>query len=789
MLTFTQQGRGDFPLRRVMTVTAPRRKLASPVRWLLTTKDPVPPSIGAQLESGLFASLPIFLGGVLNSIAIAAIAAWRHSTDAFIAWLLLEMSLALVRLPMLVHGRRAIAAGREPPTTLAVMLACGWAASVGYGAFISLTSGDWVLATVVCLSAAAMVCGICLRNFGTPRLAAAMGLLTLVPCAVGGLLAREPMVAVIGLQLPIFLVTIFGSAFSLHHLMVSRMTALSDLQRSEFFNRTILESSPDYTLIVDQAHKVVFCNRPNGGSEEARSLIGVEWLSLLPPEDREDGRRVLAAIAAGKAANLVSSHVDEAGKRRWFDVVANRIQDDSGRILMVARDITHQKRSEEHALWMARHDPLTRLPNRAVLQDQLDARLIDSHAGKPSALLIVDVDHFKAINDTLGHDAGDALLCDFADRLSASVADSDLVTRTGGDEFALLISGSEDEVAAIAERIYAALGQPFVHEGRVLQCGASIGASLLPRDGATRSEIMKAADIALYAAKAGGRSRLKLFEPSMKAEVEQREAMLASARNALGHERVEPYFQPQVSLLTSRVVGFEALLRWRDESGALRGPDELRAAFEDPALGRLLSERMIEQTLGHMQAWLLQGVEFGYVAINATAADFRRENFAADLIAQLAARSIPPWLLQVEVTETVFLGRGADHVEIALRALSDAGIGIALDDFGTGYASLSHLNQFPVDLLKIDRSFIRDLGRQGDAEAIAGAVVHLGHCLGLEVVAEGIETVEQEAQLIAFGCNTGQGFLYSEAVPADQVPALLSGWELGHRPGPVADAA
>lgn len=750
----------------------------------------MPATLRAQLETGLYSSLPIFLGGVFNSVAIAAIAAWRQPSDLFLVWLGLEILIALIRMPVVVLGHRAMRDGRKHPAALAVFLACTWAASVGFGAFISLTSGDWVLATIVCLSAAAMVCGICLRNFGTPRLAALMVALMLAPSAIAGLMTQEPIVRVISIQLPVFLLTIFAAAFSLHRMMVSRMTALVALEKSERFNRTILESSPDYTLILDEDGRITFFNRPNSAPVNTPALIGADWVSFLPPEDQEAAERMLATVAAGGRGNLVTSFTDEAGNRLWFDVIANQIADDSGQVIIVSRDITHQKNSEEQALWMARHDPLTRLPNRAVLQDALDAMLIDRTCGSGGALLIVDVDNFKAINDTLGHDAGDALLCTFAERLRAALRPGDLVTRTGGDEFAFLISsGTEESVSAIAKEIYTALAQPFVHDGRTLDCGASIGASLVPRDGSTRSEIMKAADIALYAAKAGGRGQLKIFESAMKAEVERREAMMASARVALQLDRIAPWFQPKVSLRSSRIVGFEALMRWTDADDAVRGPNEVKAAFNDPVLGAALSERMIERTLDQMRAWLRSGIAFGHVALNATAADFRREGFAESLIAAMEQRGITPSLLQIEVTETVFLGRDSGYVGASLQVLSGRGVRIALDDFGTGYASLSHLNQFPVDLLKIDRSFINLLGRSPDAEAISCAVINLGRSLGLEVVAEGIETEDQEAHLVSLGCNTGQGFLYSGAVQAAEVPRLLTGWQHSRPPGKVADAA
>ena len=743
--------------------------------WVLSTPAKVPASVAAQLTNGLFSSTPIFLGGILNTTAVAAVAAWRHPTAPFLAWLLLEIVLGLIRLGVLIYGRRAMLAGRTPPRVLAAVLSCIWAGSVGVGTFLCIMSADWVLATIACLSAAAMICGMCLRNFGTPRLAAIMVLAALLPCAVAGLLTAEPIMPIISVQLPVFMLTILSASFALHRMMVSWMTALDELERSKSLNETILRSSPDHTLILDQHHRVVFCKRPGQDEHEQDSLIGRDWLTLLSSEDVGHARRALESAAAGGLVNIVTSHPSRAGERRWYDTVLNRTSDTSGQVLVVSRDITHQKKAEEHAMWMAQHDVLTGLPNRALLQGRLDDLLIHAGPSAGAAMLILDIDNFKTINDALGHHAGDAVLCAIAARLAASVSGDDLVARTGGDEFALLVSAvSDQEVRAIAERIFASLSEPINHGGRLLECGASIGASFIPRDGTDRSEIMKAADIALYAAKAGGRAQLRIFEPAMMVPVERRQTMIASARQALQQGTVVPYYQPKVRLRSSRIAGFEALLRWRDGDGNLRGPDMLEAAFDDPALGPLLSERMLDKVLDDIRAWTTAGVDFGHVAINTTGADFRRGNFVEMICERLQARDLPPSCIQIEVTENVFLGRGADDVEQALRRLNSLGIRIALDDFGTGYASLSHLNQFPVDLLKIDRSFIQRIGQGADADAISSTVISLGHCLGLEVIAEGVETAAQEAHLVQMGCDLGQGFLYARALPAEEIPDLLA---------------
>ncbi|WP_054529479.1 EAL domain-containing protein [Erythrobacter sp. SG61-1L] len=741
--------------------------------WLLGARTPVSAPIHAELTRGLFGSLPIFLGGVLNTALVAGLAAWRLPFAVFISWFLFEVALGAVRVGVLIHGRRAMAAGRTPPRLLSALLACLWAGSVGFGTVAVLLSGDWVMAVIACLSASAMVCGIVLRNYGTPRLAALMVFIVLAPCAVAGFLTDEPLFRIIGLQLPVYIGAIYSATFALHGLVVSRTSALRELQRSESLNETILKSSPDYTLILDSDYRVLFCNRPES-APQIGECVGFSWLELLPDYDRAGALAALAAAEKGQQGNVLTHHIDGSGQYDWFDVIVNRINDGSGRLIVVARDITHQKKSEERALWMAHHDALTSLPNRALLQDRLDAILGDLGDTQASALLILDVDNFKTINDTLGHDAGDALLCTFANRLRAATGERELVARTGGDEFAIIVHAStEQDVHSAADRIFDQLREPFCHEGRLLECGASIGASLIPRDGNSRSEIMKAADIALYAAKAGGRARLKLFEPAMMVEVERHQTMIASARRALQRNAIIPHYQPKVSLRSSRIVGFEALLRWRDQHGNMRGPDVLKAAFDDPALSAPLSDRMLSGVLDDIRDWMDQGLDFGHVAINVTAADFRRGNFAERLFDRLEAHGLPACCIQIEVTETVFLGRGAGYVEEALKRLSERGVRIALDDFGTGYASLSHLNQFPVDLLKIDRSFVGEIGCNPDAEAISTTVINLGHCLGMEVIAEGVETRAQEAFLATVGCDTGQGFLYAEALPAQAIPAML----------------
>ena len=744
------------------------------VSWLLGSPLDPPPPLAAELKNGLFTSVPIFMGGVFNTLLVAAIAAWRHPTPVFTGWVLFEAVLGVMRLTCLVRGRKAIQAERKPPRHAAALLSCAWSASVGVGTFLCLLNGDWILATIACLSAAAMICGICLRNFGTPRLAVLMVCATVAPCAIAGLLVSEPVLTVISLQLPVFTWTIFIASFGLHKMLVSRMVALSELERSQSLNRTILQSSPDPTFLLDEAHRLIFSNPPGRELFGEDVAYGEPWLFMLPAGDRARAEAVLER-ARSDPANLVVELTRPSGSSAWFDIVINRTAAALKGFVVVARDISDQKVSEERAIWMARHDALTGLPNRTILQDRLDKILDRGEASAGAALLIVDVDNFKTINDSFGHDCGDALLCTVAQRLRATLRADDLVARTGGDEFTLVIAAAcEADVIETARRIYGQLEAPMRHRGLLVECGVSIGASLVPRDGRKRSDILKAADVALYAAKTDGRGQIKIFSPAMLIEAEKPRAMIASARDALQRDAVLPYYQPKVSLYDGRTVGFEALLRWRDKAGTIRSAEALVAAFEDPTLGAMLSDRMLARILDDIERWAGAGVPFGHVAFNVSGIDLRRPAFAETIRAHLVSRSLPPQCLQIEVTEQVFLGRGSDQVQEALQRLSDCGIRIALDDFGTGYGSLSCLNRFPVDALKVDRSFVRQVGRGRDAEVIASAIIGMGRSLGLEIVAEGIETAAQEAYLMNAGCDLGQGFLYSPAIPADGVPAILA---------------
>ncbi|HWU94523.1 MAG TPA: GGDEF domain-containing phosphodiesterase, partial [Sphingomonas sp.] len=329
-----------------------------------------------------------------------------------------------------------------------------------------------------------------------------------------------------------------------------------------------------------------------------------------------------------------------------------------------------------------------------------------------------------------------------------------------------------EEAAAVSERILERLREPIPHVGAKLDCRASIGASLFPAHGTVAGDLLKQADLALYSSKAVRRGELLVFAPHMREEMQQRVTMTNLARRALREDRVRAFYQPKIDLRTGRIAGFEALARWVDAKGIVHLPATIAAAFDDHEVSAALTQRMLGLIVSQMRTWRDAGIDFGHVALNASTADLQRADFGDLILASLHEAGIEPAHLQLEVTETVFLARGAERVDASLRMLNREGIRVALDDFGTGYASLSHLKQFPVDIIKIDRSFVSDIREDEQHPAIAEAVIALGRNLGMEVVAEGIETEAQARWLVDAGCHFGQGFLFSAAVSANDLGDL-----------------
>ena len=464
---------------------------------------------------------------------------------------------------------------------------------------------------------------------------------------------------------------------------------------------------------------------------------------------------------------------------RWVRCLAEaeRHEGEIVRIVGSVQDVTDRREAEARIERLAYRDALTGLPNRALFQQSVTAAVeTAARRGSKVGLLMLDLDHFKDVNDSLGHEVGDALLCSVAQRLEGAYRKTDTVARLGGDEFAVIlpnINGPEDLIRPTA-KVMELLRNPLEHDGRTLSITASVGAAIYPEGDDDAAQLLKNADIALFRAKAAGRNRIVTYEPEMRYAVERRIAMLREVREGLKRNEFVLHYQPVVDIGAGPgvgpVQGFEALTRWAHPERGLLTPGAFMDAFDDQELALQFGEATLEGALRQMRQWMDAGVEFGRVAVNVSAAQFRTGRLAAMIAEKLAAWNVPAERLCIEVTENVYMGWGAAGVGEAARELHASGVQIALDDFGTGYASLTHLKSFPIDRLKIDRSFV-----QSEADcAIVSAVITLGAGLGMKVIAEGVEDEHQLAFLRQAGCDQAQGYHIGYPMPAQDVPAYLA---------------
>jgi len=501
-------------------------------------------------------------------------------------------------------------------------------------------------------------------------------------------------------------------------------------------------------------------------------------LEIVHPDDRQRCADLVATRKLGEARVFEFKLNRDDGVETWVRSVGKVFVGQDGKpekLVNLFKDITDRRRHTEAIETLAFKDPLTNLPNRALFQHRFQEAVTASETlGEMFGLIMIDVDHFKDINDSLGHDAGDALLKRLAGMLQHAFRSNDTVARLGGDEFAVILRGLHGEADMLRPiaKLQDLLRQPIEHGGRSFTASASIGAALHGDPDADPAHMIKNADIALYRAKEAGRNRSIVFEPSMRSEVEQRLELLRDVRAAVAENEFTLFYQPVVDIRENKVAGFEALMRWVHPEQGVLTPAIFMAAFEDQDLSLKLGDVAFEAALRQMRAWLDAGVEFGRVAVNISSAQFRSGRLAEEIQERLARWNVPCERLTIEVTENVYMGWGSDLVSETVRRLHEAGVMIALDDFGTGYASLANLRQFPIDRLKIDKSFVQN----AEDEAIVKAVITLGSSMGMKVVAEGVEDAEQLAALAHYGCDQVQGYHFGRPMPAEAVAGFLKGF-------------
>lgn len=447
------------------------------------------------------------------------------------------------------------------------------------------------------------------------------------------------------------------------------------------------------------------------------------------------------------------------------------------RHVAVFSDISLQKAQEARIEYLAHHDPLTGLLNRSALSNCVEEAIARARRdGGLMALLLVDLDNFKTINDSLGHLAGDRLLCDVARRLLSQVGERERLIRQGGDEFVFVLSGLSDaaQAAGLAETLLHLFDQPFALDGRDLHTTLSIGISLFPDDGDTPEILLRHADAAMYHAKAGGRNTYRFFAPPMSAAASHRLQLESELWQALSAQQLLLHYQPQVDLPSGRIVGVEALVRWHHPVRGMIAPGEFIPVAEESGLIIPLGHWVLHTACRQAREWLDQGLDMGEMAVNISAHQFRQSDFVASVRRALSDTGLPAERLELEITETAVM-HSADSSVSTLAELKAMGVKLAIDDFGTGYSSLAYLRRFPIDRLKIDRAFVADLASDPDAASLVASIIALGRSLGLRLVAEGVETPEQADFLREMACERVQGFHFYRPVAAEQVdlPAVL----------------
>jgi diguanylate cyclase (GGDEF)-like protein/PAS domain S-box-containing protein len=562
-------------------------------------------------------------------------------------------------------------------------------------------------------------------------------------------------------------------------LEAERAAAVIQLREQHRRFNAALNNMSQGLCMIDAEHNVIVCNRRYleiFGFSPDTVKPGISMREIMQHTVARGNQTAMDAtelydnyvkrLNAGRAS--IHRHLADG---RVLEVINEPMPE--GGWIITYEDITERYQVEQNIARMARHDSLTDLPNRLLFREKMAEGLarVESR-GEAMAVLCLDLDNFKTINDTLGHPIGDTLLRAVAERLRAVVSPDDTIARLGGDEFAILQAATSPYAAeALAGRVVDVLASPIVVEGHEINTGLSVGIALAPNDGTAADHLMKCADLALYRAKAEGRGLFRFFEPEMDARIQRRRALEVDLRRALTSGEFHLVYQPQLNLAANALTGMEALLRWNHPERNSVLPAEFIPVAEETGLIVPLGEWVLRRACAEAAHW----PDSIRVAVNLSPVQFRSRGLVTTVTQALAAAGLPPTRLEIEITEAALLQK--DEMTVAmLHQLRALGVRISMDDFGTGYSSLSYLRSFPFDKIKIDRSFIADIERNGDSEAIIRAIAELGASLGIETTAEGIETQEQLELVRRAGCTEVQGYLLSVPRPAADVLDLIAGF-------------
>lgn len=562
-----------------------------------------------------------------------------------------------------------------------------------------------------------------------------------------------------------------------------RRRAQRELAVSEKRFRTIVEKSWSGVVLLDGDMRFSFTGSSTQHlvGYDDRDLLGRSFFDFVHPHDLDKARAVFAGVLSSPnhEAHGELRFLHQDGHWVWMEGFSQNLlhEPSVGAIVLNYRDVSQRKQTEKQLEYRAHYDSLTGLPNRLLFRDRLVNSLAAAKRNRVGvAVMYLDVDHFKLVNDGLGHSLGDRLLADIARRLHAALRASDTISRIGGDEFSVLLPEvtSAEAVAGVARKVLESLTKPFRVDGHELFVTASIGISCYPNDGEDAETLLKCADAAMYRAKELGRNQAQLFTASMNERYVRRLALEQHLHHAIEREQLELWYQPVYDRARRRIVSVEALLRWRDPVRGLIQPTEFIGLAEETGMIIAIGEWVIRTACRQLREWHEQGLDTLRMAVNISAVQVQHRGTVDIIRTAIEENHLAPHHLELEITESAAM-QNFDLTMKVLRELRELGAGIAVDDFGTGQSSLTYLKHFPIDTVKIDKEFLRDVTIDETAAAIVSYVINLAHTLQLNVVAEGVETEEQYTFLRHYACDQMQGYLFSQPLPADEVLAFLRG--------------
>jgi diguanylate cyclase (GGDEF)-like protein/PAS domain S-box-containing protein len=554
------------------------------------------------------------------------------------------------------------------------------------------------------------------------------------------------------------------------------------LQQSEQRFRQLVAMSSDWYWEQDRHYRFTSITgdfEQKSGIAVSRLLGKTRWESMPELEESEGGREHIARVRAHQPfQEFEYQTTDDNGETRWFSINGQPLFDDTGEFAGyrgVGSDITARKLTEQRVYHVAQHDVLTGLPNRSLLQDRLgQAVAYATRSGYPVWVMMIDLDRFKYVNDSMGHKAGDVLLVTVAARLRSALRDTDTVARLSGDEFVVILSEHAGEPLSrdIVQRVMDAVARPVMLGTKEFMVTCSIGVAVYPSEGTPADSLIEHADIAMYRAKKLGRNNFQFYTPAMNEESLERVRIETALRNALERDQFVLHYQPQVDLASGQIVGMEALIRWEHPELGMVPPSRFISVAEETGLIVQIGAWVMRTAAAQNKAWQDAGLGRLRVAVNLSARQFGDPELIGGIEAVLADTGLDPACLEIELTESLFMSEVTPAVDL-LHRMKALGVNLSIDDFGTGYSSLSYLSRFPIDTLKIDRSFVADILDDANDAAIVTSIIALAHNLKLTVIAEGVELAEQLDYLRSQGCDEMQGYFFSRPLPASEFEQLL----------------